>query len=245
MRIGNVEVGAGQPCRTIAEISNNHNGIKDHALALIGAAKEAGADLVKCQAYLPEELVALRGNGPAPAPWNTRSMADLYEEAQTPLAWLPDMFAQAKRSGIPLFASVFGAKSLAACEALDCPAYKISHFESENKELLALVYSTGKPVIVSAPPSHGGDMVCPGGYPALASDMKLGNYGDDWIPWWLSCHCKDPLAPVVAVARGCNLIEMHFMLSWAPSKLESNVSLTETEFRQMVESVRRTEELLG
>lgn len=253
MNIGGVGIGGGQPCRTIAEISNNHGGRYDLAIALISAAKDAGADMVKCQAYLPEELVALRGDGPAPAPWNDRSMLDLYTDAATPLEWLPGMFGAAKRFGIPLFASVFGEKSLAALEESGCPAYKISHFEAETMWLRRAVRDTGKPVILStsdyAEPIPGDvpefRMACPGGYPASVADMVLGNYEDNGHNWGLSSHCKDPLVAPVAVARGAKLLEFHMMLSWAPSKLESSVSLDEKEFAAMVQSVKRTEELLG
>jgi sialic acid synthase SpsE len=72
--------------------------------------------------------------------------------------------------------------------------------------------------------------------------MQLGRLNSSWLG--LSSHCRDPLVAPLAVAYGAKMIEYHFHLSWKPSRLESNVSLNEHEFRAMVESVRRVEEML-
>jgi sialic acid synthase SpsE len=112
VNIAGVEIGSGHPCRFVAELSNNHNGDRDRCGRLIDAAKAAGADFVKFQCYTPDELVALRGDGPAPAPWNDRTMRDLYTQAQTPLDWFPKIKAHCERVGIPWFSSVFGPTSL-------------------------------------------------------------------------------------------------------------------------------------
>src|SRR5690242_7059952 len=56
-------------CRFVVEISNAHNGSYDRAIRLIDAAKDAGADFVKTQAFTVDELCALRGEGTAPVPW--------------------------------------------------------------------------------------------------------------------------------------------------------------------------------
>ena len=61
MNIAGVEIGGNNPCRFVAEISNNHNGSLDRAFRLIEAAKKSGADLIKWQCYTPDELVTLAG----------------------------------------------------------------------------------------------------------------------------------------------------------------------------------------
>lgn len=249
IRIGDIDIGARHPCRFVAELSNSHNGSIARALKLIDAAKHAGADLVKFQAYTADELVALRGDGPAPAPWGAQgyTMRTLYERAATPLAWLPTLFQQAKVSGIPAFSSVFGLASLAALEAAGCPAYKVSHFEAGQGWLFDALRATGKPIISSHdrfPDEPCGDVTlyCPGGYPCAPADVDL-----DTLDYFdgLSSHCLAPELPVAAVSRGCAMIEMHFMLEAEPSALEANVSLNERQFAAMVRAVRRTEEMLG
>lgn len=114
LTIGGVAIGPDRPCRFVAEISNNHNGDLARCLRLITAAKDAGADFVKFQCYSPDELVALRGDGPAPEPWGAQgwTMRALYEKARTPFAWFPDLFQYARDIGIVPFSSVFGLESL-------------------------------------------------------------------------------------------------------------------------------------
>lgn len=151
MNIGPLSVGGDSPCRCIAEMSNAHNGDLARAHRIIDAAKAAGADAAKLQCYSVEELIALRGDGPAPEPWGSQgwTMRQLYGKAQTPHAWFPELVQHCRDIGLPWFSSVFGAESLALLESLDCPAYKIARLDNQSHELLAAVRATRKPLIVS------------------------------------------------------------------------------------------------
>lgn len=255
LSIGGVAVGGTNPCRFVAEISNNHNGDLSRALRLIDAAKAAGSDFAKFQCYTPAELVGLRGDGPAPEPWGATgwTMRALYEKARTPLEWFPQLFQHARDIGIVPFSSVFGLESLVVLEQCACPAYKISKFESQDHGLSQLVWSRGKPVLISG--AHhdiwpidwlgAAWLYCPGSYPCDVASVRLPSSFHDRAYLGLSSHCLEPLLPVAAVARGCKLIEMHLMLADEPSDLESNVSLTEDQFAQMIRDVRRVEEMLA
>ena len=53
----------------IAEMGNAHNGSLTTAHKIIEGCAKAGVDWMKFQCYLPKELVSLRGDGPAPKPW--------------------------------------------------------------------------------------------------------------------------------------------------------------------------------
>jgi sialic acid synthase SpsE len=254
VNIGGVDIGGDAPCVIVAELSNNHNGDKDRLGRLIDAAQAAGADIVKFQAYTPDELVALRGDGPAPAPWGDdgTTMRQLYERAQTPLAWFPDIAAHCARVGMPGVSSVFGRDSLAVLEACGCQAYKIAKFEHRKTRLRAAVFATGKPMIVSQPDhahKHRNNtpawvLYCPGGYPCAPADVHLPDrFLGDMIG--LSSHCLDPRLPVAAVARGAKVLEYHVQLDDEPSALERDVSLTMTQLAQLVKDVRATEAMLA
>ena len=244
MRIGNVDIGIGHRCAIVSELSNAHNGSYDRMLLLMKTARDAGADILKVQAYTVDELVELRGNGPAPAPWNDRTMEDLYIHAQTPLSWMRGIFDHAEKLGISIFSSVFGAESLACLEDVGCPAYKLAALDFDQKWLRDLVLETGKPLLRSTSRSEmgwaPGMLWCPPGYPTHCPSLMTLRGGF----LGLSYHGKDPLVPIAAVAMGAKVIEMHFMLSAEPSELESNVSLTESQFAAMVRSVRHTEDLM-
>lgn len=240
MNIAGIEIGPGQPCRTVAELSNAHNGKLETAFRLIDAAKAAGADFVKLQAYTPGELVRLRGDGPAPDPWGAEgwSMRDLYEKARTPLEWLPELAARCDAVGIPWFASAFGPESIAACGVLDCAAYKMASLDRGAAWLRAALMATGKPLLQSVPDpdSRDGYLYCPPGYP-----QKRFGFGNAHFCGF-SYHGTEPLVPLLAWANGAYLIECHLQLADEPSDLERTVSLNEMEFRQMVDMLRLAEE---
>lgn len=248
-------------CRFVCEVSNSHNGSLARAHKMIDAAKDSLADFVKFQAFLPDELVALRGDGAAPEPWGSQgwSMRSLYEKAATPLEWFPELFQHARDVGIVPFASVFGLESLVALEKCACPIYKIARLDNEKYDLIDAVRSRRKPVLVSTDKLEEGYgylptgdfwLYCPRGYPAKTEDVALPiRFCDQQYKMrgyiGLSSHCLDPLLPIAAVARGCKLIEMHFQLDDEPSELEAEVSLTASQFKAMVESVRHVEEMLS
>jgi len=244
--IAGVPIGPGQPCRFVAEISNNHNRSLDLAVRLLDAAKEAGADFAKVQCYTPEELVALRGDGPAPEPWGSQGwdMYRLYDFAKTPLEWFPELFRHAADIGLPLFSSVFGLESLALCEQLGCPAYKIARLDNQHAFLHDACLATRKPLIVSASePRTRGNLTlwCPPGYPQNPADLtyyavERGEYDG------FSYHGNDEWEGVRAAVCGARMVEAHLQLSDAPSVLEETVSLTEIQFAAMISRVRDTEQ---
>ena len=56
MKIGNFTIDDKSPVFIIAELSANHNGSLDNALATIKAAKRAGADCIKLQTYTADTI---------------------------------------------------------------------------------------------------------------------------------------------------------------------------------------------
>ena len=238
--VAGLEVGTGHPTRFVAEISNNHNRSIDRAFRLIEAAKNAGADFVKFQCYTPDELVTLRGDGPAPDPWGSDgwSMRDLYEQAQTPHAWFPELVACAESFGIPWFSSVFGRRSLELLESLGCPCYKIAALDSGSVALHNLVRATGKPTITSTrvfDPRYGPQLYCPPGYPQ--TDIRLRNLRNGFLGF--SYHGTETSVPFTAALVGASLIEIHLELEAERSELESDVSLTEVQLSECIGAVRR------
>jgi len=264
--ISGIEIGAGQPCRFVAEISNNHNGSLERAHRLIDAAKASGADFAKYQCFLPSELVSLRGDGPAPEPWGSQgwTMASLYEKAQTPHAWFPALVAHCNEIGLPWFSSVFGYDSLALLESLDVPALKVARLDNSNDELARVIGQSQRPIIVSYDDSGAIwaryqratagriALFCPPGYPQASFGLRRpenfykfyreGTF-DDFDGF--SYHGTSIEPPIVAATLGAKLVECHMMLEAEPSELEANVSLTEVQFADMIRRVRAVEEMIA
>jgi len=271
MNIGTLSVGIGQPCALIGEIGNAPNGKYENAVRLLDGLKAAGASAAKLQCYSVEELIALRGDGPAPAQWSHMTMRELYSRAATPFDWFAPLYRHAESIGLPIFSSVFGPDSLALLESIGNTCHKVAALDNTNAALHRAIRKTRKPVLVSTRREqvkertelgkiYGADvafLLCPEGYPQAPASFALGQW--DFVGEWddrncevcgpdflgLSSHCLAPELPIAAVARGAKLLEYHVQLDDEPSELEANVSLTITQFRDMVQAVRRTEEMLG
>lgn len=244
MNISGIEIGVGHPCRLVAEIGNSHNGDIERAFRLITAAHDNGADFVKFQCYTPDELVNLRGDGPAPDPWGSEgwSMRDLYEKAQTPFEWFPQLVKHCEDVGIPWFSSVFGPKSMALLGVtLKCPAYKIASLDRNDRALREYAPGWHKPVIVShpgprAPKDECAYLYCPPGYPQ-SPDMSLRPLNEGRFIG-LSYHGTDWAVPAKAVVMGAQMVEFHFHLEDEPSELEANVCLSENDLKELAECVQ-------
>ena len=95
----------------IAEVSANHNGSLDLALAIVDAAADAGADAIKLQTYTADtmtidvDLPDFRIDDPSSL-WNGRTLHDLYDEAHTPWEWHEPIFERARARGLVPFSKI-------------------------------------------------------------------------------------------------------------------------------------------
>ena len=132
IKIGNREIGPGHPVFIIAEMSANHLQDYNRAVAIIRAAKQAGADAVKLQTYTPDTITIncsneyFRIKGTI---WEGKNLYDLYNEAYTPWEWQPQLKKIANGLEMDLFSSPFDHTAVDFLEKMDVPAYKVASFE--------------------------------------------------------------------------------------------------------------------
>lgn len=270
-KIGNRQIGTGQPVYVVAELSANHGQNFEQAVRLIRAAKESGADAVKVQTYTPDtitirsdrECFQIRGG----TLWDGRTLYELYGEAYTPWDWQPKLKQVANDLGLGFFSSPFDSTAVDFLESFGVPAYKLASCELVDIPLLVRISRTGKPLIIStgmatieeieegvktarqAGASQIALLRCTSAYPALPCEMNLRTIPElarrfD-VPVGLSDHTMDLAVPVAAVALGACIIEKHFTLSRSLKGPDSAFSLEPTEFKAMVEAVRVAEKALG
>ena len=265
-------VGPEHPPFLIAEVSGNHGGDLDRALAIIDAAADAGADAVKFQTYTADTITidvdepAFRvsdGHGL----WGGRTLYDLYTEAHTPWDWHDAMFARARANGLIPFSSPFDDTAVALLESLDAPVYKIASLEVGDTGLLRSVASTGKPVILSngatslVEVAHavqtlrdaGADEIvllsCVSSYPANpreANVRSIPTLRDALgVQVGFSDHTPGIGAALAAIAHGATVVEKHLTLSRAEGGVDAEFSLEPAEFALLTQEARRAWESLG
>ena len=132
IEIAGRKVGAGFEPFVICELSGNHNGSLDRALALIDAAAATGCDAIKIQTYTAD-TITIKSDRPefklSGCLWNGRTLHDLHGEAYTPYDWHAALFARARKLGVILFSTPFDDTAVDLLESLGAPAYNISSFE--------------------------------------------------------------------------------------------------------------------
>lgn len=256
-------IGPGQPPYVIAELSGNHNGSLDRALALVDAAARAGADAVKLQTFSPGGIT-LDHHGPdfvvSGGPWHGRTLFDLYSETALPFGWHEPLFARAAAHGLACFSSVFDEEGLAFLDRFDPPAYKIASLELFDLPLIRRVAARGKPMILSTGTAWLGeieaavraareagcsDLVllrCTTAYPALASEAKLAAIPHLAATFGtvvgLSDHTLGDVVATAAVALGAAVIEKHLTLRREDGGADAAFSLEPQEFAALTSAAR-------
>jgi N-acetylneuraminate synthase len=263
-------IGAGHPPFIVAEISANHNGDLGRALALLEAAKAAGADAVKVQTLLPGS-VTLDSDRPdfviKGGPWAGRTLFDLYTEAQVPWEWHAKLFDKGRELGLTVFSSPFDREAVDFLADLGVPAFKIASFEMADTGLIGHAAAFGRPMIISTGMGSLGDISltvdavhkagnahlallhCVSSYPAPTEHANLATiphmaqaFG---VPVGLSDHTSGTAVAVAAVALGACIIEKHFTLSRADGGLDATFSLEPDELATLVRDCRAAWTAIG
>jgi len=270
VRIGGLEVGKGMRVFVVAEAGDNHNGKPALALRLVAAAKEAGADAVKFQTFVAEELVT---KSAAKAPYQnenepeSKTQFEMLKELELNEKDFEDIKTACKQQGIMFLSSPFDEPSVEVLERLGVPAFKIPSGEITNFPLLELIASKGKPVILSAGMSTLEEvreavevlrkaevkelvlLHCTSNYPASFESLNLRAMAtlekEFDVPVGYSDHSLGIEASVAAAAMGACMIEKHLTLDKNLPGPDHRASLEPGEFAEMVSAIRNVERALG
>lgn len=269
--INGIQIGLNYPVFIIAELSANHNGSLETAIATIEAAKRTGADAIKLQTYTADTMTLRLDKNDflisQDTIWDGTYLYDLYNEAHTPWEWHAKLFSVAEAEGLICFSSPFDKTAVDLLESLNAPAYKIASFEITDIPLIEYVASKGKPVIIStgiagiedielavdACKRMGNEQIillkCTSSYPAPVEEANMAMIPDlaqrFGIIAGLSDHTMSITVPIVATVMGAKVIEKHFILDRSIGGPDASFSLDEAEFTAMVKAVREAEVAVG
>jgi pseudaminic acid synthase len=268
--IANRKIGRRFSPYIIAEVSANHNGKFETAVAIMEAAKKTGADAVKLQTYTPDTLT-LNSTNPDfvinGGLWNGRNLYELYQEAHMPWEWHKPLFEHARKIGMTIFSSAFDNTAVDLLESLDTPAYKIASFEAIDLPLIKYTASTKKPMIISTGLADAEEIAeavdaaksagckelallhCVSGYPAPAGDYNLHTIPDMikkfGVPVGLSDHTLDNTTAIASIAMGACIIEKHFTLDRNGGGPDDSFSLEPKEMAELCTGARTAQEAMG
>lgn len=136
----------------IAEAGVNHGGSLETALALVDAAADAGADIVKFQTFNADALV---GRSARKADYQQRttdaseSQHAMLQRLELPQSAHLTLVAHAKQRGIEFLSTPFDQQSFEFLMSLKLPRIKIGSGDLTNAPLLHSIASTGTTLILS------------------------------------------------------------------------------------------------
>lgn len=252
----------------VCELSANHLGSLERALAIVDAAADAGADAIKLQTWTPDTMCISRDYVLEHGPWQGRALFDLYRECFTPWEWHAPIFEHARKRGLEPFSAAFDRGAVDFLEMLGVKRHKVASFELTDLPLIRYMASKGRPMILSTgmatqaeldaafgscvqlTPSFGCRVPivlrCTSAYPAPPSSANLQAhpFGSEQ-PWGISDHTEGIGVAVAACALGATMIEKHLTLSRADGGPDAGFSMEPAEFKQLVVECRRAAAAIG
>ena len=256
----------------IAEAGGNHNGDYDRAVAMIHAAKAAGADYVKFQTAVPELVissVAPKAEYQKETTGAEESQLEMCRKIHLRLEDYAPLAEICREVGIGFMSTPFDLVSIDCLAPLGMDYWKIPSGEITNLPYLRKIARKGGKVILSTGMSElceveaalevledngigRADVAllhCNTQYPTPMCDVnlrameQLAALHPGAVGY--SDHTVGIEVPVAAVAMGARIIEKHFTLDRNLPGPDHKASLEPAELASMVSAIRNIELAIG
>lgn len=247
----------------IAEIGNNHQGDKKLAFEMVDAAIQSGANCVKFQMRDMNTLYRKSDEEDLGTEY-TKSLLDRFQLSDLDLY---DVLDYVKKKGAIPMCTPFDVISFKKLRNYGLEYFKIASADFTNYELLKEVARYAKLMICSTGMSTESEIIttsnylknlganfillhCNSTYPTPDKDVNLlymnnlKKYSRNGIVGY-SGHERGWIIAASAVAMGAKVIEKHFTFNNSWEGNDHKVSLLPSDFKIMVESIRRIENSLG
>lgn len=257
-------------CLIIAEAGVNHNGKLDLALRLCDAAKESGADVIKFQTWITEDIVTKNLKQAHYQVRNTGNNESQYEMLKK-LELSFDSFIRIKQYcdniGIVFSSTADDYKSLDFLVNLGVPFIKVGSGDIGNVPFLRKIGTKGLPIILSTGMSSLADvdlsikalreggaeditlLHCTTNYPCPFEQVNLRAMNtlqkSFHLPVGYSDHTLGTEVAVAAVSLGAIVIEKHFTLDKSMEGPDHLASIDPNELKRLVKEIRNVEMSMG
>lgn len=256
----------------IAEAGVNHNGDINLAKQLIDVAAEAGADLVKFQTFLADDLVtqsAPKADYQIDATDKNESQLGMLRKLELSEEMHCKLIAYSQAKQIEFFSTGFDLKSIAMLIRLGQNKFKIPSGEITNIPLLRFVGKQNKQVFISTGMSNMDEIAqaltilqeagtpkeqitvlhCTSAYPApyneinLRAILSIKEYFGISVGY--SDHSSGIEVAIAAASLGACVIEKHFTLDKSLPGPDHKASLDPKQLKKMIIAIRNIELALG
>jgi len=266
VRIGDRDVGPGNPVFFVAEIGINHNGSLELAKQLIDGAVLAGCDAVKFQKRTPELCVPRsQWHLERETPWGRLTYIEYRRKIELGEHEYEEIDRYCRGRGIQWFASCWDEPSVDFMERLEPPCYKVASASLTDHALVRRMRRTGRALMLSTGMStmdeidraveaagceqlliaHSTSLYpCP---PELLNLRMIATLGDRFptCPIGYSGH-EVGLAPsLAAVAMGACFVERHITLDRAMWGTDQAASVEIGGLVRLISNIRDIERSLG
>lgn len=255
----------------IAEAGVNHNGKLSIAKLLANKAKEAGADYVKFQIYDVNEICTVnsqKADYQKKYGGKNETQYQLLKKLQLSEKEFIHLYNYCKKIKIKFLLSCFNVSSLEIFKKIKVDFIKIPSGEINNQYLINEICKLKKPIILSSGMTNYNELKkivfklkkkislkkisllhCNSAYPTPDRDANL-NVIKSFAKKFnckigYSDHTEGFEASLSAVSLGAKIIEKHFTLNKNMDGPDHKSSLDPNEFKNLVKSIRKVENLLG
>ena len=254
----------------IAEAGDNHNGKFELALRLVDEAVNAGADCVKFQTFVTEEVIskiAEKADYQKLSTVDSESQYDMVKKLELSFEQFKDIQEYCKKRGILFLSTAFDLPSIEFLQSINIPFWKIPSGEITNLPYLIKIAKTHKDIIMSTGMSkiaeiraalnvlqeNGAAKIsllhCNTEYPTPMEDVNLNamqTLRDTFeLDVGYSDHTLGIEIPIAAIALGATIIEKHFTLNCNMEGPDHKASIEPQDLKRMVQSIRNIEKALG
>jgi|TARA_B100001964_G_C14177746_1_gene574648 N,N'-diacetyllegionaminate synthase len=256
----------------IAEAGVNHNGSIKLALKLAKEAKKCGADIVKFQTFVPDQVVVPKARKAKYQKTNKRdseTQLNMIKKFQLSFDDYTKIKNECKKNKIIFMSSAFDEESIIFLYKLKQSTYKIPSGEITNFPALRTIAKFKKKVILSTGMSNYKEIEkalnilikfgtkkkditilhCNTSYPTPMKDVNLLAIKEIKKKFKVnvgySDHTMGIEIPIAAVTMGATVIEKHLTLDKNFKGPDHKASLEPKVFKKMVQSIRNIERALG
>jgi len=266
VRIGNTIIGDGHPVFVIAEIGINHNGDIEIANKLIDNAKNSGCDAVKFQKRNVEKAVPEhQKNILRETPWGLIKYIDYKKKIEFTKREYDIIDEYCKQRDILWTASPWDIDSVDFLDQYNVPFYKVASACITDIEMLKLIDTKNKPVIISTGMSTLEEIKkavetldnkrlvilhCNSSYPAKNDETNLRTIKTlanlfPCCPIGYSGHEVGLQVSLAAVALGAKVIERHITLDRAMWGTDQAASVEPHGLHRLLRDIRVIESAFG